>query len=257
MSNTVNVTLPLSVETLKNIITTPDSSIRIEYANSKFKGRAMLIYLTNIDVPIEHVSFDGVEQEDKFTLIDSYITHKSVVNIENLVYSAMFLLLTIKRVRLTPLSRQLFEAKSSITIEEVDAYLANAERAEHLRNLLWVMDNIMTYTLTRFKYIEEALGKIEDYFTVVNDVDITGFTFVNMLRHDFFVEQYFSVPSNIPSIYFKQQFDEAIYNGKTLYDYVDKTFLLPIFNHTINTPSFAEETVKVMAAALEMQSRYQ
>jgi hypothetical protein len=230
---------------MKQVITTPNASVEIDYDASQIKGRAALIYLTNANIP--NVSFSVNNQEDAFDLVSNYIMHKSIVNIECLVNSIRQVLYVARGVTLTDADQEALNNTSLITPDQVADFLSNPQRAENTLHLIQVLDNIPTFLVANNTQFKETHGDAVTNFDVVDAIDYVGYTFINLIRTDEFIINYFSVPPTAPIAYFKQQFDEYAYGGKNLFAYLSDTFVFPLLN-SIAAGNTTEKELESMAA---------
>lgn len=235
---------------MKLLITTPGSSVIVKYAGSQLKGRPALIYTTNANLPNPSFDVTDVPREDVYDLIDNYITQKSTIRVNDLLFSVATLLFAAKGIELSPVDKQFVGDLSHVQPEELAAYRANPARASNLDRLLEVLENIVLYTITCSVGFRTACGEPSSFATVVNDVDYTGCTFVNLLEEEWFTTIFFSSVSLSNPKYFQQQYDEYLYDGRNLFSYVSATFLIPTLDMFMTQPnqipnllSVAEEPV--------------
>lgn len=223
---TITSVLPLPLDVMKQIVTTPDLAIEIDYSASQIKGRSALIYLTNANISNIHFTINTVEEA--FELIDAYIMHKSTISIPCLIASITRILLTIKGVTLNADDESIIDNAGLIAPEDVPDYLMDETRREHLLHLLQLLDNLPTYLCTAAPDFKDVHGDPETLFPVIDSIDYVGYTFVNLLQSELFTMAYYSVPTTAPAIYFKQQFTEYAYGGKNLFEYLSNTYIVPL-----------------------------
>jgi hypothetical protein len=233
-TNTITVTLPLSLDDMKAVITTPDISVNINYAVSKLKGRSALIYLTNVNVPNATIITDGVPTTELFDLIDKYVTLKSTIAIEGLLASIIQILFTLRKVSMHQYDKAVITHRSLITDSQVEEYMSDTTRAKNIHQLMEVLDNITLFAITSSSAFKQLYGDPTKVFPTTNDIDYTGFTFINLLEYDIFVLNYYGTPVEAAPTYFVQQYDEYMYGGKNLFSYVSKTFLMPSLDLVIH-----------------------
>ena len=238
---------------MKQFIVDPTMTLTVDYKNSKLKGRTLLIYCTNVNIANIDLDFKDCTQDEKFELIDAYITHTSTVSIMRLTECVIRLLTYAKGIDLPEeYQRILSFGMSSLSDEEIVEYCSDDLRREHLIALLHILDSIPLYLLTTNTAFEETYGKPSDVFTAIDDIKYTGYTFVNLLNHPVFLLTYYTAPFSSENRYFVQQFEEALYGGKTLYTYFvnnENNYLLALFDALFTgklTPEFFAE----MSAAL-------
>jgi hypothetical protein len=101
--------------------------------------------------------------------------------------------------------------------------------------------------LTTNLAFEQTYGKPSEVFDTIDDINYTGYTFVNLLEHPVFLLQYYTAPFSGQGRYFKQQFEESLYSGKTLYSFFvnnEHNYLLALFDAIFTgklTPEFFNE----------------
>lgn len=234
----IHSTLPLPTEHLRQVITSPESSVVINYAESKIKNRAALIFITNAN--LTNVAFDmtGTPREDVYALIDAYITQKTTISIPGLVASVAHLLLAYKCVPMHPVDMQEVLSYSMLTNDDLIPYLENDERALRLEHLCEVMENVLLYAVSCSAGFDAAGGLPEDVIKI-NDVDYTGCTFVNLFALEWFMFAFYSMPPRDETKlkYFTQQYDEYLYNNENLFAHVSRTFLLPAMQMYMSDPT--------------------
>jgi hypothetical protein len=225
---TINTILPLSLETMKQVVTTTNVEVVVDYTASQIKGRSALIYLTNANIP--NVRFTVSTAEEAFELIDCYIMHKSTINIDCLCASIVRLLLAIKAVELSPADEESIDGLSLISPDDVGEYLMDDKRRINLLHLIHVLDNIPTCLYATSPEFVKNHGAPETVFPVVNTLDYIGYTFVNLVSMESFLIAYYSVPTTAPVVFFKQQFTEYAFGGKNLFAYLTNTFMVPVLS---------------------------
>ena len=88
--NIIETTAPISIENLKKYFN--DKTIRyvIDYENSSIKGKKLLTYLSNLDLPI---SIKWEEKEEYYNLLKDYFEFEMILNVESLELKAIHILL--------------------------------------------------------------------------------------------------------------------------------------------------------------------
>jgi hypothetical protein len=234
---------------MKSVITTPDVQVVIDYAGSALKNRSALIYLTNVDVPNTSFNMLGVDEIEIFGLIDSYITHKSTINIESLVMSVMLILMCVRSVHLSEVDRQTIQQQSLITEDQVVAYLSDVTRSDNLLHLIHVLDNIPTFISSCSTEFIAEYGEPVEAFQCVDDVNYTGFTLVNLLSSDVFTINYYSAAVTSPQAFFIQQFTEYLFSGRNLFSYLSNTFMLPALHIVASSQVSHDQLTQAVAEA--------
>lgn len=225
---TIETTLPLTLEAMKQVVTSTSVEVVIDYSNSQIKGRSALIYLTNANVP--NIRFTVSTAEEAFELIDTYIMHKSTINIECITASIIRILLAIKGVALNEADEATVDGLSLISPDDVGDYLLDESRRTNVLHLLHVLDNLPTGLYIASPGFQATGQTPESIMPVVNSLDYVGYTFINLLQIEMFTVAYYSVPTTAPVAFFKQQYTEYAYGGKNLFSYLSNTYIVPLLN---------------------------
>lgn len=239
MTTKIRTELPVSMETLRAVITTPNAAVEVDYANSKLKGRAALIYLTNTNLPNITLDVTGVEAVEKCQLVADYITQKSTLFIPQLVDTILYLLFKKKNVQL-PFHIQSYLDQATLAGVTEDLL------TEPLNHLIHVLDSLPLYAVSRNVGFQKTYGKPEAVFEIINNVDYTGFTFVNLFKHPLFVD-YYTAPITTKPVYFVQQFEEYMFSGKSLFALFAETPIMAIMDCFTS----GNVTVEQLAAAMK------
>lgn len=240
--------LPLAFDEMKEFIVDPSKPLTVDYKNSQLKERGLMVYCTNVNLQTIDIDFTDCTREEKFAMIDAYITHKSTFKVYRLVQCVLRLLMYAKGITLSETYQNLLPfGMQSLTDEEIKQYCEDGQRREHLIHLLHVLDSIPLYMLTTNTAFEQTYGKPDKVFDTIDDINYTGYTFVNLLEHPLFLLQYYAVPFSGQNRYFKQQFEESLYGGKVLYSFFvnnENSCLLSLFDAIFTgklTPEFFNE----------------
>lgn len=257
MSNAI----PLSFDEMKEFIVDPSKTLVVDYSNSKLQDKTFLVYCTNIGLQNIDIDFSECEQEKVFSLIDAYITQKSTLKIDVLLQCVIRLIIFAKGIQYPEEYEPFFvKGKQVLADEDLQLYWDNETRRDNLVKLMHVLDSIPIYMLTTNTSFKEVYGEPTEVFNTVDDINYTGYTFVNLLEHAVFLLVYYTAPVMSNGRYFKQQFEETLYKGKSLYYYFVNTeanFLLPLFNAIFSgeiTPEFLDG---MRAALLKEQEEQQ
>lgn len=237
------------MDVLRQMITTKDHALVIDYANSTIRDRTALIYLTNTNVSVQQIDVAGVPEEDVFQLIDAYIMHKSAIDIPPLVTSVMLILLALKKVPIDPVDANYLLKTSLISVEQIDRYLVDPERLKHIAHLTDVLDNMVTFIAASNATIKQTLSYEE-----VDDINYIGFTFVNLLKSDTFTLYYYSAPLIHSPKYFTQHYNEYVYGGQNLFSYVTQSILMPLADMIVAGQVTKDTLVRVEAGLAQMET---
>jgi len=225
MSTPIKSPLPLAMDAMEALLSDQNVRLQIDYDNSRIQNRAALIYLTNLN--LKNIEFQTTDKAKAFELIDAYITQKSALMVECLLASVVTILFRIKEIVPNEVDAKSLASLSLISSDDVEEYLQDSKRMINVLKLIHILDNIPTYIYTCSKQFREQEKKIEDCFPIINSVDYSGYTFVNLLVNELFCCGYYSKPINTDVVYFQQQFTEYIYGGKNLFYWMTQGYLMP------------------------------
>lgn len=192
--NIITTTAPIGLEDLKKHFNDKSVSYVIDYANSKLKGKKLLTYISNLDLPID-ISFDPNTEEGQ-ELIKDYLESTFLVNVSSLEKAVIETLFVYR-----------FEDSKNDFIKEnkelLDLWARYLDSAT-LFNLYVVQED----TLKEF-----VKQQPEEKFDVIK-----GINFVHAFKYcDFFAFYQKIEPTNLK--FMPQLFDEYIFKGKNLYSY--------------------------------------
>lgn len=227
--NTINTTLPVALEDMKRIITSSDATIHIRMADATIKGRTALIYMSNANLAQAKIDVTDVPAETVFELIDAYITLKSTLPNRNLIGSVMQIVYACKGIQLLPIDQTAVDTLSLITRDQVQEYMSDQARADNVLKLIHVLDNITTFVACCHESLRSRVGEDPDV-PVINDIDYTGYTYINLLEVEQFMLTYYSAPRSTTYAYFSQQYDGYMYGGKNLFAIMSGTFMVPLMS---------------------------
>lgn len=257
---TMSNAIPLSFDEMKEFIVDPSKTLVVDYSNSKLRNKTFLVYCTNISLQNIDIDFSGCDREAIFSLIDAYITQKSTLKLDVLLQCVIRLVIFAKGIQYPDEYQPFFVRGTQILSgEDLQLYWDNETRRENLVKLMHVLDSIPIYLLTTNTSFRDVYGEPSEVFNVVDDINYTGYTFVNLLEHPIFLLVYYTAPVVSNSRYFKQQYEETLYKGKSLYYYFVNTeanFLLPLFNAIFSgelTPEFLDEMRNALLKEQEEQ----
>ncbi len=209
---------------MRNALTAPPgTTYTIDYDNSTIKGKAALIYLTNINLPNVKFKSDNIDELCK--LICDYMNHKSVIEIPCLVSSMGVLLMdVIGALNLDDPEIAGMLDDSVLTAVSIERFYASPERIETLVRLATILANIPTML--------EHEAKAEEELTVdvVDNLDYIGYTFVHLLKMNLVMIQFMAsgILSQVHPTFFRQHYKDYMYGGKNLYAYLAGSIILPI-----------------------------
>ena len=79
----IETTAPISIEELKQYFTDKECFFVIDYKNSKLKGKKLLTYLSNLEIPSD-IDFVGTPEEEFLEVFKDYLNLEMICNIPSL-----------------------------------------------------------------------------------------------------------------------------------------------------------------------------
>ncbi len=211
--NVIETTAPIKIEDLKKYFLDKNTFYLIDYANSDIKGKKLLTYLSNLDVPCD-IKIDTQSNEAR-ELLKEYLDFPLLVTIPILEKETIRLLLQCKSVNDFGFSEFI------------------KENYETLDKWIQVLDSLIyfnTYCINEPEYKTQ----IENSEKFDEDFQI-GINFASLLKYDDFYDFYTSVnPKNFK--YHKMYFNDYLFKGKNLFSFWANT------NNPIYIITWAVET---------------
>jgi hypothetical protein len=228
---------PFQIDDLKKIISGDIASPVIDYKNSKIKDQSLLTYIYNLNLnnAIIHMSDSTFEERRNFFL--SFINHKTIVDISGMSETYIKLLLALKDINIEEededeLSTSIFTNEEIKTLLDTDQEIRNAiERAA------FVLDGIVVHIMLSINDINLVLDKDFQKIVIHRDPSWIGHTWINLLKNIMFNAYYYrKLPPLENLVYFPYQYEEPIYKGKIMFDYLSKSpCILTFMNHAVNS----------------------
>lgn len=193
--NTIETTVPISIDNLKIYFSDKNTNFLIDYDNSTLKEEKFLIYLSNLDLPCD-VKFDHTKKEH-LELLKIYLNSKHLVNLPSIENEVLCLLTEFKN---------LGEHGYKSFIEE---------NKDSLKQLCSVLDSL---TLYNFYCLNSEKFKEHVKTYDVKSSDGIGINFVNLLKYPEYYTLYEKVDQD-SLFYYEDFFNEYMFKGKNLYHY--------------------------------------
>ena len=221
--------VPLPIDQIKEYFNDKSITFEIDYAKSKLKDTVFLTYLSNLDVPSDIKLSKDFDIEDTYKLIDAYMNISSISKIPFLEMIVAHILL---RAVAVDTNEVLFNP--FLTNEQVDKYIET--RQDQVAKWVHFIDSTPLYLIYMFKGLNEVL-EVENNFNVIDEAQYTGYNIVNMFNIPGFYNLYMtSCTSTTPMSFFKPQFTEYMFKGKSFFEYFNNKN-----NHSISMLSLAIE----------------
>lgn len=157
----ISCTAPIGLAELKRKFT-EDVEFEIDYDNSRFKGKTLITYLSNLDIQVRLKLSDPVEMQK---LVVDYLTMPAMVKIADLENLAMNLVMAYNR-------KSYF-----LPFDPADFLVANQPVLELWTRRLFSLPLFAMYSMGE-AYHEAVFAYPED-----RDDNIVGLNFVNLIRH--------------------------------------------------------------------------
>ena len=204
------IDVPLKVEELKEFIENKKYIYLINYQRSELKSAVLLNYISNLELPAEILMADS-SYEEKAGLLKAYMETRNIVKIDSIALNVAKILLDYRGIK----TNEVFDhpyLDQNETKQFIDDHKDLIERWEHF------LESTTIFALSSMKNLNDSLNIKED-IEVINDSRYVGSNIVNLFSIPSFSELFFLVPLRTELKYFKPQFEEFMFKGKSLYDY--------------------------------------
>ena len=161
----ISCTAPIGLAELKRKFT-EDVEFEIDYDNSRFKGKTLITYLSNLDIQVRLKMSDPVEAQH---LVADYLTMTALVKIADLEDLAMNLVMAYNRKPYT------------LPFDPTDFLVANQPVLEQWTRRLFSLPLYGMYSMGQ-QYHDAVFAYPED-----KDDTIVGLNFVHLIKHPLYV----------------------------------------------------------------------
>jgi hypothetical protein len=209
MSKIRQVTVPLAIESIKEFFQDKEIKFIVDYDNSKIKNQIFLTYVSNLDIPVDLKISDNFDEDVMFTLLDHYMTVKTITDIP-------YLNTLVEQIILRAAGN---DSKGHLTAEQADRYIET--RPETIAMWLAFLNSIPLYMCYSFKELNDEY-KVEENSQIIDDDNAVGLNVVNLLHSAFMIRFFSTDISNNEPFWFRQQFESYMFKGKSLYEFVAK-----------------------------------
>lgn len=202
------VKAPLSPEELKDVFHKKGAiKYIIDYANSSIKGDILLTYLANLEIEPEF-DLTGTTTKDKLDLLLTYMKLKNINESAELANAVASILLRTKGIN----PKYILEPTIINDAESLEFVAKNPQIVAKWSNFI---DSILIFLVRVF----EPQVSLDEYADV-NEVGFVGLNVVNVLKVPGFFEAFVSKPSAEPLKWYKVQFEDNCFKGKSLIQYI-------------------------------------
>ena len=209
MSKIRQVTVPLAIESIKEFFQDKEIKFIVDYDNSKIKNQIFLTYVSNLDIPVDLKISDNFDEDVMFTLLDHYMTVKTITDIP-------YLNTLVEQIILRAAGN---DSIGYLTAEQADRYIET--RPETIAMWLAFLNSIPLYMCYSFKELNDE-DKVEGNSQIIDDDKAVGLNVVNLLHSSFMIQFFSTDISNNEPFWFRQQFESYMFKGKSLYEFVAK-----------------------------------
>ena len=188
----IETSAPISIENLKKYFTDKDINYLIDYSTSELKGKKLITYLSNLDIPADIKNID-------LDLVKDYLSSVSLVSISSLENIVIDILFTMKGI-----------SKN----ENYNKFISeNFETLEQWQNKLESLSvyNMFMLNSDHFRDYAQSFPKDETR-------DMEGVNFVSLLKHDRFFSFYGKI-NNDKLKFYTHYFNDYIFRGKNMFEY--------------------------------------
>ncbi len=205
------IDVPLKVEELKEFIENKTKySYFINYQTSELKDLVLLNYISNLELPAE-IIMDNCSYDEKAGLLKAYMDTRNIVKIDSLALNVAKILLDYRGLDTTEIfNRPYFDQNESKQF--INDHKELIQKWEHF------LESTIIFAQSCVKELNELL-KIKEDIEVINDSRYVGSNIVNLFSIPSFSELFFLVPLRTELKYFRPQFEERMFKGRSFYDY--------------------------------------
>ena len=191
----IETTAPISIENLKKYFSDKSISYIIDYENSSIKGKKLLTYLSNLDLPIDII---WKETDEYYELLQDYLEFQMILNVESLELKVIDLLL---------------QHKNIIEVQNKDFIENNKKIFE-----VWE-SKIDSLTLFNMYIIEhDEFKQFVNSFPIDETESLEGVNFLSLIKHQELYETFQNVDQEKLKFY-KNYFNNYMFKGKNLFHY--------------------------------------
>ncbi|MDR3607766.1 MAG: hypothetical protein P4M08_10340 [Oligoflexia bacterium] len=207
------VMAPFSMDVMREFFLDKSKIFVINYAESQLKGKSLLIYLSNLDIPCEIRFTPDVSLDEKFEMLKCYMESRNMFSVPSFTLSVADALILSKQ------DRTDLEFKSTIFNKE-ELKLFIEKNPALIGNWQRFCDSLPLYAITTTQAYRSAFGEApQEGAEVIDDPFFVGQNVVDLFYVPGFFESYFSTAPKSAPAFFKRQFWEQMFRGKNLFHF--------------------------------------
>lgn len=225
--NLRNVSVPLEISQIKEFFENKELFFLVDYNSSKIKGNMFLTYLSNLDIPCEIV-LSNTTKEEKFELLKCYMETRNLNTSKTLKLMATQIILEKKNFN----STDIYDDTDLTKDECLEFIAANIDIIDRWNVFI---SSMMIYYVTAVTVLEDEF-KFKNTFNEIDDPHYIGTNVVQLFSVPGFLETFYSVPADSEIFYFKQQFEEYMFRGKSIFEFFcnPENTLFLLFNEMLS-----------------------
>lgn len=194
----IETTAPISIEELKQYFTNKECFFVIDYKNSKLKGKKLLTYLSNLEIPSD-INFVGTSEEEFGELFSEYLNLEMICSIP-----------TLEKITIDVLKEY-----KGLTDNKIFAGLIQ-QNLDNLKSWISKLDSLTLFNM--YSIDNEEFKKFVESHTLDETNCLKGVNFVSLLKHKSFYNLYEKMEQKDLKFY-KKYFEDYMFKGKNLYSY--------------------------------------
>jgi hypothetical protein len=194
----IETTAPISIEELKQYFTDKECFFVIDYKNSKLKGKKLLTYLSNLEIPSD-INFIGTTEEEFGELFKEYLNLEMIGNIPTLEKITIDVLKEYKGLTDTKIFEKLIQQNS-----------------DNWKSWVSKLDSLTLFNM--YSIDNEEFKNFVESHTLDETNCLKGVNFVSLLKHETFYNLYEKIDKQDLKFY-KKYFEDYMFKGKNLYSY--------------------------------------
>ncbi len=243
----IETSAPISMEHLQKSFTDENIAFVIDYETSLLKGKQLLVYLSNLEVPCDIKIGPNVSKEERFALLIEYMNFRNLLGCPSLALTVGTILTAAKDI-----DEFYHKVENPIlSADEIIEFIM--ENQIVVSKWVILMDSMIVYTMSSSKGYVAAFGDPKETFENIDDEQAVGNNFVQLFDIPQFMELFFSVPGQ-RFYYFTKQFEDYMFAGQNLFFHSMKsTNPLPLIFEAMGTVEYDPVTFLEQASQYEAQ----